>query len=262
MQIGRRYSDNLYMNYNDFKFNSIDQFKNKKYTGRGIFQGISSDNNIIQIYWISGRSQESRERNFIFNDDTVKVVSNNKYKNNNSDLYYTSMISSGLNFIVSNGAQTDYVLQALKEDINYNKLSVAIKNAPPSTINTARITGIISIKNKTYFYLSILKPVKGNLSIVYDSWLYKNIPTSWGFGVSTYNGFNNEPDPYEGEPFSFPINETGDNLLKSFWSYLNLETRICISLRSIDLKKHIWDLYTYNPNLTESINHTQGKFYV
>ncbi len=172
------------------------------------------------------------------------------------------MVIERFNFIVSNGPQTELIQQVIKENLDYEKIRTAIRTAPPSSIDTPRITGIISISNKITFYLSLLKPTYDKSCNVFGSWLYECIPAGWGYGITTYKGNTIEPDPFEGEPFPIPIKESGENLLRTYWSFLNINTRICISLRSIDIHERKWDIFTYNPLHANKINHTQGEWYV
>ncbi len=88
------------------------------YPGRGIVAGLDETGGyMVQVYWIMGRSENSRNRVFKADDDIgnigrlyTEAADSSKVKDP-SLIIYNAMREVGYHYIVSNGDQTDTVFE-------------------------------------------------------------------------------------------------------------------------------------------------------
>src|SRR5512138_3077962 len=89
--------------------------KKNPYPGRGIVIGMTADSkHMVQIYWIMGRSENSRNRVFVNENGFVKTEAYDpaKVKDPSLIIYYAVKNLAGAH-IVTNGDQTDTIYAAL-----------------------------------------------------------------------------------------------------------------------------------------------------
>ena len=54
---------------------NLEALQSNAYPGRGIIMGLSPDgSNFVQVYWIMGRSSNSRNRIFVHDGSTVRTA--------------------------------------------------------------------------------------------------------------------------------------------------------------------------------------------
>ncbi|MFA7302317.1 MAG: IMP cyclohydrolase [Candidatus Paceibacterota bacterium] len=81
------------------------------YPGRGIVVGRSEDgNHLVQVYWIMGRSPSSRNRRFVQDDKRVYTDTLDPAIERDPLTLFNAMNEYPQFFAVSNGAQTDRML--------------------------------------------------------------------------------------------------------------------------------------------------------
>src|SRR5579863_9195188 len=92
------------------------ELSENRYSGRGIVMGMSDDGrNAVQVYWIMGRSENSRNRVLSYNGHKLftEAADPAKVKKDPSLIIYNAMKDNKLFHIVSNGHQTDQVTSIL-----------------------------------------------------------------------------------------------------------------------------------------------------
>ena len=97
---------------NVYKSNDISTLlKNNEYAGRGIIIGTSPDGkSAVCAYFIMGRSENSRNRVFVRDGETLKTEPFDASKVSDPSLIiYNAVRKSENNLIVTNGDQTDTV---------------------------------------------------------------------------------------------------------------------------------------------------------
>ena len=110
----------------DFKEQSERNFqmlKENAYPGRGIVLGMDSQSkHYIQVYWIMGRSENSRNRIFVEENGFVKTKAYDENKcTDPSFIIYYPVKHIGSCHIVTNGDQTDTVYERIKEKKTLNR---------------------------------------------------------------------------------------------------------------------------------------------
>lgn len=125
-----------------------------EYPGRGIVQGLSPDGeSAIQVYWLEGRSNNSRNRILEENRGTVSTGFFEEDPNADPSLViYNAMRSVGTRHFVSNGHQTDSIASyAGRSDIyiaqrRFVDCLDTWKYEPDVPNFTPRISGMIAVE--------------------------------------------------------------------------------------------------------------------
>jgi len=133
---------------------------------RGIVCGMDMEGRLVQLSWIMGRSPPSQNRLYVMQGSVLKTVPKDASKLENPDLIiYNAMRSVGGDHIVSNGNQTDTVInfishsalagRGMSPSSFYGALESRFCEPDPS-IFTARITGFVAFGDDNA-YISILR---------------------------------------------------------------------------------------------------------
>ncbi len=212
----------------------VERLKNNPYPGRGIVIGLSPDKNkYFQIYWIMGRSEQSRNRIFYNENGTVytKVFDESKVINPEL-LIYPAIKSVSTKHIVTNGSHTNTIEKYLKNGKSFFEALFEEKYEPDPPHYTPRISGIIDIENDT-FILSILKN-QGNESCEREFFCYESPEGGKGYCIHTYNENKNPLPSFQGEPYTVPLFDTIDENINFYWSLLDDENKISIVVKEIE----------------------------
>ena len=215
----------------------MELFKDNKYPGRGIIIGKTPNSNkIIQIYWIMGRSINSRNR--IFTKDSENSVKTEAYDisllSDPTLIIYNPIRQLGNNHVVTNGAHTDTIIEHLENGYSFDEAVNNLLYEPDPPNFTPRISGIVNIQKEIY-KLSIVKTISNN-SNYYSNQLftYNDIQPGRGYCITTYEK-DGEPIPsYSGEPMIVEINNESN--IMNFWKLLNEENKISILCKTINIK--------------------------
>lgn len=219
------------------------KLERNSYPGRGIIVGLDETGKyLVQVYWIMGRSENSRnrifvvEQNGVFGADVVlKTAPFDPAKVKDSSLiFYTAMAGTYTRYAVSNGAQT---LDALSEK-GWSNLKKKWKYEPDAPNYTPRISGILEPKlfEPHVAELSILKKSPSSRRCM--SYLYKldiSIP-GLGYCITTYNGDGNPLPAFTGDPYLLPLLGGIEEIAQKFWETLNEDNKVSLAVRFIDVE--------------------------
>ena len=138
-----------------------EELRNNTYPGRGIIIGKSEDGeNMVIVYFIMGRSVNSRNRVFIEQEGGIRTEAFDPAKLSDPSLviYAPVRVIDGKT-IVTNGDQTDTIYDFIKEGKTFEEALRTRTFEPDAPNFTPRVSGIV--ENGTY-KLSILKSNNGN----------------------------------------------------------------------------------------------------
>ena len=204
------------------------------YPGRGITIGHSEDcSSSVMLYFIMGRSPNSRNRVFEKTDDGIrtKAFEPDKLTDPSLVIYHPVRVWND-HIIVTNGMQTDTILEYIKNGGDYRSALYEWEYEPDPPINTARISGIIEPGGS--FSLSILKASEGEaLCCCRFFFDYSKPLPGIGRFISTYETDGNPPPPFIGEPVPVAINLAGglDGFASSVWESLNFDNKVSLYAR-------------------------------
>lgn len=218
--------------------NNADQLSKNPYPGRGIVIGATGDGKkAVIIYWIMGRSENSRNRIFVEQEGTVGTRAFDESKVTDPSLIiYNPVRHVEKRHIVSNGDQTDTVYHALASGKTFEQALMTRTYEPDAPNFTPRITGLIDLPAPNAYTLSILKKQDGGSDgcfrafYNYEKWL-----PGFGHCIHTYQEDGNPLPSFQHEPYLMPIpDEAG--LLEYYWSLLNADNRVSLLIKTIDLQ--------------------------
>ena len=220
---------------------NLNWLKNNAYPGRGIIVGIGSTGKyVVQVYWIMGRSPNSQNR--IFGVDGVRLFTEAADPSKVKDpslIIYNAMNEYENCFIVSNGNQTDTVIEELESGEAYLCGMLADRKFEPDRPNfTPRITGFCEISiDGAYFDLAVLRRsnLLGSDECVRSHYQYDTIKPGVGFCITTYTGDGNPLPPFLGEPLPVPLDGTEEEILDTYWGALNPDNRIPLAVKMIEI---------------------------
>ena len=208
------------------------------YLGRGIILGLEeSGKNAVSAYFIMGRSENSRNRIFEKNFDSlvIKPFDESKVEDPSLIIYYP-LRSIGTNLIVTNGDQTDTILYAIDEGPDFFERALKTREFEPDAPNfTPRISGYMNLKTGDY-KMSILKSADPSGTkcnrFFYE---YAGLP-GLGHFIHTYVNDGDPLPTFMGEPERITLPNNIDDLTQEIWDSLNEENRISLYVRYTNLR--------------------------
>ena len=208
---------------------SLDWLKNNAYPGRGIIMGLAPGGEQVQIYWIMGRSENSKNRIFVRNKDgsvSTKPFDEKKLTDPSLIIYTPLRVVNGVR-IISNGDQTDTIAEFLKSGKTVEEALKTRTYEPDAPNYTPRISGVF-YPNGSYA-LSILK-ASGRETPRRESLFVEKEAGTAGMGemLTTYEGNSNPLQSFMGLPRQMPIKNTARENLDFYWNMLNPEYRVSI----------------------------------
>jgi IMP cyclohydrolase len=221
------------------------------YPGRGIVIGLTPDGTrLIQVYWIMGRSENSRNRVFIQEDNGfVRTEAKDPAKLTDPSLiiYYPAKHLGGAH-IITNGDQTDTIHEALQKGGTF-EAALSTRTYEPDAPNfTPRISGIIDLADSQFAYkLSILKSA-GNTEdqTLRHTYTYEKAIAGFGHCIHTYEGDGNPLPSFKGEPQLVPLGDSLEEISNTYWNALNDENRISLLVKSIHVETGATELLVRN----------------
>lgn len=242
------------MNINEISRKSITNLRSNVYPGRGIVIGKSPNaKHLIQVYWIMGRSENSKNR--IFKKEAsgfVKTEPFDKSRQTGSSLtiYYPVKHYSNCH-VVSNGRHTDTILDGLTHGKTFEQSLKETSYEPDHPHYTPRISGLVNLDDDLYDYqLSIIKRVQARpKSCVRSFHNYTQGIPGKGHCITTYLG-NGDPLPsFEGEPFVVELFDDIETVTEYYWKSLNQENRISLLAKFINVESKRITVKTINKNM-------------
>ena len=209
---------------------------NNPYPGRGLIIGKSGNQNWVLIYWIMGRSSNSRNRRFVNEGGVLRTVPIDYSKvTDPTNIIYEAMLELRNNYIVSNGDQTRTVYEGIKKGISFPDTLAERERETDAPNFTPRISGMLSLTDKkAVISLSILKanPIDPAYT---DRFFYQPaIPREgYGFGLTTYQGDGDPLPSFSGDPLLFPCQGSAEEILETYWGGLNSENRVALAVKEV-----------------------------
>ncbi len=220
--------------------NLTDLLKTNPYPGRGIVLGRSACGAQGYIaYFIMGRSPNSRNRVFEEKDGgIVTQAANPALMTDPSLVIYAPVRKAGADTVVTNGDQTDTIVDFLAQGKRFEDALETRTFEPDAPNYTPRISGIFSLRLDGFEYkLSVLKSAGGSPNAVQRfTYSYPQPLAGQGHFLHTYAGDGNPLPSFAGEPVAVAL---PDGSLKAFgdglWEALDAENKVSLFVRSLAL---------------------------
>lgn len=206
------------------------------YPGRGIVLGRSSDGGcLLQVYWIMGRSANSRNRVLVVDGGRLRTEPLHPATLENPELViYTAMDAHEGHHVVTNGDHTDTIMEALRGGQNFRTALRGRGHEPDAPHYTPRIAGGIRVREGDA-WLALIKADPGDarrsVRLFFE---IEALPPGWGWCLTTYQGEGNPLPSFRGEPYPLPLAGPLDDLMAAIWNCLNAEHRVGLALKALD----------------------------
>lgn len=238
-------SDTLYINPEEAVTRLSDLLKNL-YPGRGLIIGMTPDQkHLVQISWIMGRSPNSRNRVYrsgmdgrVYTDwanptvggDPTLVIYNAMLQNQQAGKY-----------VVSNGHQTDTVLQAMLNQGGGGGFMPGLANwqyEPDAPNFTPRITGALSLSRGLWRAdFSVLSRRTEEEDCRSEHFFTSDIMPGYGSCLTTYTGDGNPLPSFTGAPYTLPLEyDRLEDMADQYWGRLNYDNKVALAVKFIDIK--------------------------
>ena len=228
---------------NVYEIDSLAQkLSNNTYPGRGIVLGVSPDGkNAVAIYFIMGRSVNSRNRVFVQEPDGIRTEAFDPSLMKDPHLIiYHPVRQTGSGLIVTNGDQTDTIWEYLSKGESWEAAlrTRIFEDDGPNW--TPRISGI-QAKDGSY-KMSILKSADAEGSAC--TRLFYEYPALAGLGhfIHTYVCDGNPVIPtFQGEPERVALLDDIDQMSELVWNNLNENNKISLFVRYTNLQTGVYE---------------------
>jgi IMP cyclohydrolase len=189
--------------------------KNNPYPGRGIVVG---HHNVL--YFIMGRSENSRNRIFVRTDDGIRTEAFDPQKLKDPSLIiYHPVRAVADTLIVTNGDQTDTIADFLAAGKSFEDALRTRQYEPDEPNWTPRISALLNPDGS--FEIAILKHQAGGCQR--NFYCYEGCPEDRGYFISTYEGDGNPLPSFTGEPV-----EVAMPAAEEVWAALNKENKVSL----------------------------------
>lgn len=235
------------------KMLSLEQeLKGNAYPGRGIVIGKSEDGKYaVTAYFIMGRSENSRNRVFVTEDEGIRTQAYDPSKLTDPSLIiYAPVRVLGKETIVTNGDQTDTVYDGISEGLTFEQSLRSREFEPDAPNYTPRISGMLTVENGRFDYqMSILKSNNGNPAACNRyTFSYENPVAGEGHFIHTYLCDGNPLPSFEGEPKLVAIQDNIEIFTELLWNSLNADNKVSLFVRYINIETGEYETKIVNKN--------------
>ena len=230
---------------------NMDALRANVYPGRGIVIGQTPDGSkMVQVYWIMGRSENSRNRVFVQEGDMVRTApfDESKVEDPSLIIYNCARVLDRIH-IVSNGDQTDTIYDAIRNGETFEAALYTRTFEPDEPNYTPRIAGIIDPDDVHTYKLGILKTVgndpERSVRHIYN---FENAIPGAGHFIATYSGDGSPLPAFDGEPQMLELLDDIGATLDLYWSALNEDNKVSLLVKFIDPATDATDIRIVNKN--------------
>ena len=223
-----------------YKINDIAELiEGNSYVGRGIVIGKTEDaKKSCVAYFIMGRSANSRNRVFVKKDGAVFTEPYDLSKVEDPSLIiYAALREHENKLVVTNGDQTDTIVDFLKNGGDFISSLNTRKFEPDSPNFTPRISGMLTYENGDFSYMMSILKSADKLGSACSRYTF-SYPSLAGVGhfIHTYVCDGNPIPTFVGEPERVEIPNDIDCFTQKLWNALDEDNKISLYVRFTDLE--------------------------
>jgi len=223
----------------------LNYFSNQEYPGRNITIGRMDDDSIFFCYGIMGRSEHSKNRIFVKEDNIIKTKAyDESLLKDPSLIIYNAVIPLENGFIVTNGDQSDTIDTFLKNGDSFENALYTREYENDAPNYTPRISSLITFDEKglEQIKFSILKRAMGGCRRYFFN--YEKIEKNTALTITTYSENTNPLKSFIGEPIEMSIPQTNDieTLTKAIFEAQDDNNKISLYGLKYNLNKEIQDI--------------------
>ena len=202
------------------------------YPGRGILLG-SIEGQAVVAYFLTGRSENSRNRVFREDGDTLAILPYDESRVTDAKLiFYTPVRVCNDAIVVTNGDHTETVCESLKAGHSFQYAMSARCYEPDAPNYTPRIAGLVLPTGR--YTLGIVKKEAEAVDCRRKYWGF-DPKEGMAHLIHTYQSDGDPLPPFEGEPRELSISGNAETLAEEIWSALDADNRVSLYVRLTDL---------------------------
>lgn len=211
------------------------------YPGCGFVVGLDeSEENLIQMSWLMGRHEESKNRIFVPDGGRLFIAVADPLKKKGSDsILYNAMCEvrpDNVTYaVVGDGDHTGLIADGYAEDQGL-ELSMHWKGYEQDAPNyTSRITAVCYWLGGHQPTIRMALVRKSPWSGLCDRNLYEISGVGPGFGycMTSYARDGSPLPPFRGEPYLLPLCGSAEQMLVEYWEILNADHRVALAVKTI-----------------------------
>ena len=217
--------------------NLENRIRSNPYPGRGLVIGLCDDGeSFAQVYWIMGRSPNSRNRVFCADRGHVwtEAADPTEVEDPSLIIYNAMRELPGL-YIVTNGDQTDTIFRSMIHGADFEQALATRLHEPDSPNFTPRISGLLDIcSGAPIAKLSVVKASPFDSAESNRSYFHVDaFASGLGYTVTTYTGDGSPLPPFEGEPYLLPLPGDADAIADAIWEALDIDNKVSLAVKVI-----------------------------
>ena len=220
---------------------NLHRLSQNAYPGRGIVLGLNaSGTHFLQVYWVMGRSANSRNRVMAVRDGRVRLEPfDAKLVQDPSLIMYTAMDNVGAAHVVTNGDQTDTVTAHIKTGGSFASALLTRQHEPDGPHFTPRISGLIELgpDSPTITASKIVHDPSDAARSVHCFYSYAGFAPGTGVCWHTYAGDGNPLPSFAGDPYLVELPATGEETANQYWSLLNADNKVALAVKAVDMRR-------------------------
>jgi len=217
---------------------NLEALKNNPYRGRGIVVGLDETGRfLVQIYWIMGRSANSRNRVFASDAGRLWTEAADPAKVADPSLIiYNAMRETKDLYVVTNGDQTDTIIEAALAGEDFRQALNTRVYEPDAPNFTPRISAVCSLSHGApVAELAVLKKSPFGNGCDRHFFRYEQFSPGIGYCITTYLGDGNPLPSFRGEPLALPLEGDAQAIARTMWDALNAENRVSFAVKFIEI---------------------------
>ena len=222
------------------------------YPGRGILIGKSADaTRAFLAYFIMGRSVNSRNRVFVEEPDGIRTEAFDPSKMEDPSLIiYHPVRVLGEKTIVTNGDQTDTIRDDILAGGDFHRACTTRTFEPDAPNFTPRISAMVERADGDFrLDMSVLRCCDPETGAALRSFFeYDRVKPGCGYFIHTYAQDGNPIPSFTGEPESVVLESDFAAFSDAIWEALNVDNKVSLWTRSIDLATGATESRIYNKN--------------
>jgi hypothetical protein len=214
---------------------NLERLAANPYPGRGIVIGRADGGFLVQVYWIMGRSANSRNRVLVAEGGRVRTVAADPASMADPTLViYTALDSYRGRHVVTNGDHTDRIIEALRARRDFRGAMGGQDYEPDPPHFTPRIAGVTeAVAGGVGAWLAIAKRSPLDESTARYSYDFEELAAGFGWCLHTYAGPGDALPCFEGDPLLLPLQGDEAAIAARYWAALNAENRVALAVKRI-----------------------------
>jgi IMP cyclohydrolase len=216
-----------------------ERLRSNAYPGRGIILGLDATGRYaLQVYFITARSAGSKNRILEIEGEEVRTQPfDPAERSGDPNIWYRAIARSGNRHVVSNGVQTDTIIDHLNGGGSFESALLTHIYETDAPNYTDRISGITDLSgDRPQARLSKIVHTVADTP-AHAFYVYQQLTPGTGYCLHTYAGDGNPIPAFDADPYDISLRGTPDEVVAGIWDgLLPADKRVAIALKAIDLE--------------------------